>query len=132
MKEISEYFQLALALSGRLLLSMIFIISGLNKISTYANTSQYMDAMGVSESLLPMVIALEVIGGLMLLLGYKTKVITFFLAGFCLISAFMFHFDLSEQNQFIHFFKNVAIAGGLLLVVAGDVLLLSIDRKQTD
>jgi putative oxidoreductase len=106
-----------LNIGARLLMSQIFIISGVNKILGYAGTQGYMEKMGVPGILLPLVILLEVGGGLALLFGLKTRWAAAALAGFTIIAALIFHRDFSTQMQLIHFMKNLAIAGGLLLFV---------------
>jgi len=104
--------------TGRLLLAMMFLMAGLSKIGNYAGTQGYMDAMGVPGALLPLVIALEVLGGLAIILGWQTKIASLALAGFCVVSAVMFHNDFNNQAEMSSFMKNVTIAGGFLLLVA--------------
>jgi putative oxidoreductase len=101
--------------TGRIFLAMMFFMSGLSKIGNYAGTQGYMEAMGVPGALLPLVIALEVLGGLAIILGWQTKIA---IAGFCVVSAVMFHNDFSNQAEMSSFMKNVTIAGGFLLLVA--------------
>ncbi len=109
----------AASVTGRILLSSIFINAGVSKLGAgYAGTQGYMEAMGVSGSLLPLVIATEVLAGIALLVGFKARIAAFLLAGFSLLSALLFHFDFGDQMQSILFMKNLAIAGGLLTVVA--------------
>jgi putative oxidoreductase len=115
---------------GRLLLSLIFIISGLGKISAYAGTQAYMDSMGVPGVLLPLVIALEVLGGLAIVLGWQTRVVAFLLAGFCLLSAVLFHGNLGEQGEQIQFLKNLGLAGGFLVLVAHGAGAWSLDNRR--
>lgn len=105
-----------IAPTGRTLLAMIFFMSGLNKIFAYAGTQGYMEAMGISGSLLPLVILIEVLGGLAIILGWKTKLAALGLAGFSLVSALLFHANFSDQMQMAMFMKNVAIAGAFLLL----------------
>ncbi len=100
--------------TGRFLLALIFFISGLTKISQYAGTQDYMEAMGVPGVLLPLVILVEVVGGLAIILGWNTKYAAIALAGFSILSAVLFHADFSNQAQMISFMKNIAIAGGFL------------------
>ena len=104
--------------TGRLLLAMMFLMSGLSKIGSYIGTQGYMEAMGVSGALLPLVIAAEVLGGLAIIVGWKTKFIAIALAGFSVLSAVLFHADFSNQAEMTNFMKNVTIAGGFLLLVA--------------
>ncbi len=116
-----------LALLARLGLSLIFIISGWGKIAGYAATQQYMEAMGVPGALLPWVIALELGGGLALLAGAFTRPVALAIAGFSLLSALLFHADLGDANQAIAFWKNVAMAGGFLMLVAHGAGAFSVD-----
>ena len=103
---------------GRILISLIFLTSGLSKISGYAGTQSYMEAMGVPGMLLPLVIALEVLGGLAVMVGWHTRLIAFLLAGFSLLSAVLFHANFGDQMQMIMFMKNLSIAGGFLMIVS--------------
>lgn len=116
-------------LLGRVLMSAIFILAGLGKITQYAGTQQYMAAMGVPGALLPLVIALELGGGLLLVLGFKTRLIALALAGFSLASAVLFHSNLADQTMFIMFFKNVAMAGGFLIIATYGPGAYSLDSK---
>lgn len=104
--------------SGRVLLSLIFVVSGLGKISAYAGTQAYMESAGVPGILLPVVIGLEVLGGLAVMIGWKTRIVAFLLAGFSLLSAVLFHADFGDQMQSILFMKNLSLAGGFLFLVA--------------
>jgi putative oxidoreductase len=121
----------ATQLTGRVLMSFIFIMAGINKIGAYAGTQGYMESMGVPGILLPLVILLEIGGGLALLLGWQTRIAAFLLAGFSIVSAIIFHANFADQMQSILFMKNLAIAGGLLFLVAGAAQKWSIDGKQT-
>ena len=117
-------------LTGRLLMSSIFIIAGINKMAGYAGTQGYMESMGVPGELLPLVILLEIGGGLAVLLGWQTRIAAFLLAGFSVLSALVFHAGFGDQMQSILFMKNVAMAGGLLFLVAGGMHAWSIDARQ--
>lgn len=108
----------AAALLGRILMSAIFISAGFSKIGGYANTSAYMAKMGVPGALLPLVIATELGGGLLILLGYQTRIVAFLLAGFTLLAGVIFHLSVGDYANMISFWKNVAIAGGFLGMVA--------------
>jgi len=105
-------------LLGRIGLSMIFIISGYGKIAGYAATQQYMESGGVPGALLPLVIALELGGGLAILAGVGTRWVAWALAAFSLAAAAVFHGNLGDPMQSILFWKNVAIAGGFLVLAA--------------
>lgn len=104
--------------AGRLFLALIFFMSGVNKIFAYGATQGYMDAMGVPGALLPLVIFAEVVGGLAIILGWKTRLAAVALAGFSIMSGVLFHADFADQTQMAMLMKNVAIAGGFLMLFA--------------
>ena len=110
----------ALPLIGRILLATIFIMSGVGKLAAPAPTQGYIAAMGIPAPLLAYFAAVvfELGGGLLLLVGYRTKAVAVALALFCVFTALVFHHALGDQNQMIHFLKNLAMAGGLLQVAA--------------
>ena len=116
------------SLLGRIGLSLIFLISGWGKIAGYAATQGYMESQGVPGALLPLVIALELGGGLAILTGFFTRWFALALAGFTLVAAFLFHANLADQMQAIMFWKNFAIAGGFLLLAANGPGALSFDE----
>lgn len=117
-------------LVARIFLGQIFLISGLLKISGYEGTQGYMDAMGVPGMLLPLVIALEVLGGLAIVLGWKTKLASMILAAFTLVAAVIFHNNISDQIQMIMFMKNIAITGGLMLLMVHGAGEYSVDSRR--
>jgi len=116
--------------AGRVLISFIFVYSGIGKISGYAGTQAYMESMGVPGALLPLVIALEVLGGLAVMLGWHTRVAAFLLAGFTLLSALLFHANFADYGQMISFMKNVSIAGGFLMIVAYGAGAYALDNRS--
>ena len=116
-------------LAGRILLAAIFLISGLGKIGGYAATAGYMTSVGVPGALLPAVIAFEVLGAIAIIVGWKTRLTAFLLAGFTLLSGLIFHGNFADQMQMIMFLKNVSIAGGFLLLVARGAGALSLDHR---
>jgi putative oxidoreductase len=118
----------SLALLGRIGLSLIFIISGWGKIAAYAGTQQYMESAGLPGALLPLVIALELGGGLAILTGAFTRWIALAMAAFALASAVVFHTHFDDAAQAINFWKNVAMAGGFLMVAAHGAGTLSLDH----
>jgi putative oxidoreductase len=121
-----------LAPFGRLLLIAVFLLSGLSKIGNPSGTIAYIGSTGAP---LPVVgyalsVAIEVGVSLLLLLGYKTRAAATILALFCVATALLFHSNLADQNQMIHFMKNMAIAGGLLQLVAFGAGAISIDNRH--
>jgi len=120
----------AIDLTGRILLGHIFVLAGLNKLGAgYAGTAGYMNSMGVPGELLPLVIAVEIFGGLMVIFGFKVKWAAYALAGFSLLAGIIFHSNFADQMQMILFMKNASIAGGLLLLSTYGAGELSIDNK---
>jgi len=117
-------------LGGRILLAAIFILSGFTKIGGYAGTQGYMEAMGVPGALLPLVIVTELGGGALIVLGLWTRLAAVALAGFSLLSAALFHANFGDQMQMIMFLKNLAIAGGFLVLVARGAGPLSLDARR--
>ena len=116
-------------LAGRILLAHIFLLAGLNKITGYSGTQGYMEAMGVPGMLLPLVILLEVGGALALIVGWQTRWAAYALALFSIVSALIFHSNLSDQIQMILFMKNWAMAGGLLVLAANGAGAFSLDQR---
>ena len=115
-------------LAARILLALIFIIAGWGKLGAgYAGTQQYMASMGVAGGLLPLVIFAELGGGFGILFGALTRLAATGLAVFCILSALFFHTDFANQMQFIMFMKNLAIAGGMLALVAHGAGAYSLD-----
>ena len=91
---------------GRIFLALIFVFSGIGKIGQYAGTQAYMESAGVPGFLLPAVIALEILGGLAIILGWQTRLAAFLLAGFSLLSGILFHSNFGDQMQMIQFLKS--------------------------
>ena len=112
--------QSAVPAIGRLLLAAIFIFSGVGKALAPAGTIGYIESAGLPFATLGLVaaIAIELGGGVMLALGIKARIVALGLALFSVVTALAFHNALGDQNQLIHFMKNIAMAGGLLQVVA--------------
>ena len=109
-----------LPLVGRVMIAAIFILSGLSKLAAPAATIAYIASAGLPlpAAALAGAVVVEVIGGLVLISGYRVRTVAAVLAVFSLVTALFFHNNFADQNQFIHFFKNVAMAGGLLQIVA--------------
>lgn len=117
---------------GRVLISAIFVISGLSKLTAVSGTIGYIAAAGLplAPVAFAVAVALEVVGGIALIAGYKTRWVAGALALFSVVAAFAFHGNIADQNQFIHFFKNIAMAGGLLQIVAFGGGALSLDARK--
>ena len=123
----------AVPLVGRILLGAIFLMSGIGKIAEPGAAMGYISSAGLPlpQVALAIGIAVEVIGGILLIAGYQTRLAAAIFAVYCLATAALFHSNLADQNQFIHFFKNVAMAGGMLQVVAFGAGRLSLDARRT-
>lgn len=119
----------ALILAARALAASIFIIAGYGKITAYAGTGQYMQAMGVPAAMLPLVILLELGGGIALLLGFQTRLTALALALFSIVAAFIFHAGADQMTQ-IMLMKNLAMAGGLLAFTVFGAGRLSLDAEK--
>jgi len=103
---------------GRLMLAALFLHEAWSKLTAYAAAGVYMRVFGVPEQLLAFAIALELGCGLLILIGYQTRAAALLLAAFCIATALLFHTKLGDRNQLLHFEKDFAIAGGLLLLFA--------------
>jgi putative oxidoreductase len=114
-------------LTGRILISAIFILAGFSKIGGYAGTQGYMESMGVPGALLPLVIATEFGGGILVLLGLWTRPAALALAGFSGLAALLFHRNPGDQMQMTLFMKDFAMAGGFLFLFAHGAGALSLD-----
>jgi len=119
-------------LIGRLLLVAIFIQAGYGKIGGFEGTARYMASMGVPGMLLPAVIAVELLGGLLIAVGYQTRLVALGLAIFTVLAGYLFHFQPADRGQMIHFMKNLSIVGGFLVLAGSGAGAYSIDgwRKR--
>jgi putative oxidoreductase len=118
--------------AGRVLLAALFLLSGFSKLSNPAGTIGYIASAGLPlpEVAYAAAIFVEVVLAAALVVGYQTRLAAALMAGFTLAAAFGFHFNLADQNQFIHFFKNISIAGGLLQVAAFGAGAFSLDARR--
>ena len=114
---------------GRIFLSTIFLVEGINKIFNYESTIEYMENFNVPEYLAIPAIIVEILFPLLLIVGYQTKISALALAIFTLTTALIFHTDFTNQMQLISFLKNFAIAGGFLIIFVNDAGKYSIDHK---
>ncbi|WP_421358005.1 DoxX family protein [Agrobacterium rosae] len=121
-----------LAATGRLLLAVTFIFSGLGKLMAPEATQGYIASVGLPLPLLSylLAVAVEVGGGILLVIGYQTRIVSLVIAAFTLATALIFHNDFTDQNQMIHFLKNISIVGGLLQVAAFGAGSLSLDARR--
>jgi putative oxidoreductase len=119
-----------LAFIGRILIGLPFAMSGLSKLAAYGPTTEKIAAVGLPLPPLAfaVAVAVELGGGLLLVLGYRVRPVALALAAFCLATAVSFHGNFAEQNQMIHFLKNVMMAGGLLQIAAFGAGAISIEQ----
>jgi len=117
---------------GRLGIAAIFILSGISKVAAPAYSIAYIESAGLPFAPLALAAAalVEIVGGALLVFGYRTRFIAAVLALFALVTAIVFHAHFADQNQFIHFFKNIAMAGGLAQIVAFGAGGLSLDARR--
>jgi putative oxidoreductase len=128
----SANMEAAAALAGRFLLAALFLHEAWAKLTGYAGALTYMQAFGVPGQLLPFVIAVELGGALLILLGYQTRLAALVLAGFCVATAVLFHTKLGDRNQLLHFEKDLAIAGGFLVLFARGAGAWSLDPLRAN
>jgi putative oxidoreductase len=121
-----------LSLAGRVLIGLPFVMSGLGKLAAAAPTIGMIQAAGLPAPPLAFAVAVlvELGGGLLLIAGFQTRVVAAVLALFSLATAVSFHHDFADQNQMIHFLKNVMMTGGLLQVVAFGAGAISVDHRR--
>jgi putative oxidoreductase len=128
MKDNTQYLPFA----GRVLIGGIFMMSGVSKLGAYAGTTAAISAVGLPFAALGFAVAVAVeIGlGFLLLIGYRARPVALALAIWCVVTAIFFHRNFADQNMFIHFLKNLMIAGGLLQIVHFGAGALSVDKRQ--
>ncbi|MCP4315677.1 MAG: DoxX family protein [Hyphomicrobiales bacterium] len=122
-----------IVLIGRVLLSVMFIMAGLQKLGAPGGTAGYMTSLGLPMAgvLVWAVIALEVLGGVAILIGFLTVPVAYLLALFCVASGLLAHFDFGDQTQAIMFMKNLTIAGGFLVLAANGPGSISVDARRS-
>ena len=118
-----------LDLVGRLFISLVFLLSGINKISNYEGTVGWMESLGMPGIFLVPAIILEIGAPILIMVGYKVKISAALLSLFCVTTAVIFHNDFSNQMQFISFMKNIGLAGGFLFLVVNGAKDFSLDKK---
>ena len=118
-----------LDLVGRIIISLVFLLSGINKISNYEGTVGWMESLGMSGVFLIPAIILEIGAPISIVVGYKVKISAALLSLFCITTAVIFHNDFSNQMEFISFMKNIGLAGGFLFLVVNGAKDFSLDKK---
>tara|TARA_Y100001970_G_scaffold191105_1_gene232381 strand:+ start:63 stop:440 length:378 start_codon:yes stop_codon:yes gene_type:complete len=116
-------------LIGRILISALFLLNGIFKISNYDGTISWMESFGMPGILLIPAIILEIAGPVLIIIGYKTKLAAGLLSLFCIATAFIFHNDFANQMQLTSFLKNIALAGGFLILFVNGAKGFSLDNK---
>ena len=118
-----------LDLCARILISILFFLNGIFKIMNYDGAISWMESYGIPGVLIIPAIILEILGSILIILGYKTKITASILSVFCLATAIIFHNDFNNQMQLTSFLKNIAIAGGFLFLVINGSKKFSLDNK---
>ena len=116
-------------LIGRILISALFLLNGIFKINNYVGTIGWMESFGMPGILLIPAIVLEIAGPILIIIGFKTKLAAGLLSLFCLATAVIFHNDFSNQMQLTSFLKNIALAGGFLILFVNGARGFSLDNK---
>ncbi|MGU3406610.1 DoxX family protein [Methylobacterium brachiatum] len=121
-----------LPVTGRVLMSALFLVSGIGKLAAPAATLATIRSAGLPlpEVSFAAAALVEVLGGLLLIAGYRTRLVALALAGFAVATALTFHTALADPNQMFHFLKNLAVAGGLLQVAAFGAGPFSLDARR--
>tara|TARA_Y100000590_G_scaffold250211_1_gene281087 strand:+ start:2259 stop:2630 length:372 start_codon:yes stop_codon:yes gene_type:complete len=118
-----------LELFGRIFISLLFLLAGIGKIFNFEGTISYMENFGVPGYLLVPAIIVEILFPILIIIGYQTKMAAMILSLFTMLLAIIFHTDFSDQMQLISFLKNVAIAGGFLIIFIKGAGKYSIDQR---
>ncbi len=119
-----------LDLVGRIFISALFLISAFNKIFNLDGSIGWMEGYGVPGFLIYPAIAVEIILPVLVIVGYQARIAAGVLAVFCLMTAFLFHFDFANQSQLVSFLKNIGLAGGFLFIVANGTKDWAVDKEK--
>ena len=119
-----------LDLVGRIFISALFLISAFNKIFNLDGSIGWMEGYGVPGFLIFPAIAVEIILPVLVIVGYQARIAAGVLAVFCLVTAFLFHFDFADQSQLVSFLKNIGLAGGFLFIVANGTKDWAVDKEK--
>ena len=116
-------------LAARVLLALLFVIAGLGKLADVGGFAGFMASGGVPAFLAWPVILFEILGGLAILVGFQTRIVALALAGFCVLSGLLYHFDPADQMQMTMLLKNLGLAGGFLLLAQTGAGVWSVDAR---
>ena len=117
-------------LIGRIMISAIFLFSGINKILNYSGTANWMEGFGVPGILLIPAIIIEILFPILIIIGYQIRIAAGGLLLFSVVTAFIFHLDFGNQMQVIAFLKNIGLAGGMLFLIVNGARDFSLEKKK--
>ena len=117
-------------LIGRIFISALFLISAYNKVFNLEGSMGWMEGFGIPGFLIFPAIAVEIILPILVIVGYQARIAAGVLAVFCLVTAFLFHFDFADQSQLVSFLKNIGLAGGFLFIVANGTKDWAVDKEK--
>ena len=117
-------------LIGRIFISALFLISAYNKVFNLEGSMGWMEGFGIPGFLIFPAIAVEIVLPVLVIVGFQARIAAGILAIFCLVTAFLFHFDFADQSQLISFLKNIGLAGGFLFIVANGTKDWAVDREK--
>lgn len=123
-----DKFNSYLPLVARVLLAVLFLLAGLGKIGDVAGTAGYMSSVGIPGFLAWPAIIFEIGVGVLLIVGWQTRIVALAAAVFCIVTAILFHNNFADQMQMIMFLKNLSIAGGFLLLTANGAGKYALDK----
>ena len=116
-------------LIARISISILFLLNGIFKINNYEGTVGWMESFGLPGILIIPAIILEIVGPILIIIGYQTRIAAASLSLFCIATAIIFHNDFSDQMQLTAFLKNIALAGGFLFLVINGAKGYCLDKK---
>ena len=125
MEKITTYVPLV----ARILIGLLFLVAGVGKLGDVAGFTGFLTSGGLPAFLAWPTIALEILGGVALIVGFQTRIFAVLLAGFTLLAALLYHFQPADQMQMTMFLKNLAIAGGLFLLFANGAGAMAVDKR---
>ena len=117
-------------LIGRIFISALFLISAFNKIFNLEGSTSWMEGFGLPGFLIYPAIVIEIVLPVLVIVGYQARIAAGILSIFCLMTAFIFHFDFLNQMQLVSFLKNIGLAGGFLFIVANGTKDWAVDKEK--